>query len=129
MIFGYGTSRSAKHGCDDIGLAFYWYGEAAEQGHLDALGTLGRLYLEGKDVEREIPKTHILFLTARMLGSEDADLFVEELEKELRKDVVRENRLLVYHWLNQNFQLLVPGEAGLWGTQEFILWGRANVKI
>ena len=113
----------------DISSAIYWYYGAAEQGHLDALGTLGRLYFEGKDVERDIPKTHILFLTARMLGSEDADLFVEELEKELPKCVVRENRLVVYHWLNQNFQLLVPGEAGLWGTQEFILWGRANVKI
>ena len=70
-----------------------------------------------------------MFLAHRSPGrSEDTDLFVEELEKELPKDVLRENRLSVYHWLSQNFQLLVPGEAGLWGTQEFLLWGRENVK-
>ncbi|KAI8886565.1 HCP-like protein [Backusella circina FSU 941] len=56
----------------EYSIAKTWYSMAAEENHMDALYRLGRLYEEGKGVEKNIDKSISFYLKAAEFGCENS---------------------------------------------------------
>ena len=65
----YANGQGVPH---DDGLAVFWYGQAAEQGHALAQYNLGGMYSSGRGVPRDAVRSYMWMLLAADAGDETA---------------------------------------------------------
>ena len=64
----------------DVGKAFYWWDEAAKQGHSGARYHMGLVYNAGFDVELDLITAYVWYSVAATQGNVDAQAAKEQME-------------------------------------------------
>ena len=105
-MLAYASMLRKEGDADDVEKAIDWYQRAADRGNVEALVVLGRMFLEGREVRRDLTTATLLMRRAIENGSTEAMIALADHLAALRTPEASEEaqKLFAAAWARRDFR-------------------------